>query len=104
MGAGLGELLAEPVMSCGTTGGPRRLAGMPAVSEDRLRGWFSIELRVNDAGEPGGSDPCGNEVPLAGEPLTDPALNGLNESDGRLAMVILSRAIEDDLWAVLGLV
>ena len=96
------------MLSC-VTGAPRRLAGIPAVNDDRLRACDNALIpgvREYDCGEaePCGIElDCGTEVPWRGDPLSVPALNGLNDKDGRLAMATLSSAMDEGLCDVPGL-
>jgi hypothetical protein len=95
---GFGELDVEEVIVCsGTIGTPRNEAGIPAVSEDRLRGCvraLSPGVPVYDCGEVGRTMPPRwfKEVPGTGDADREPALNGWNDKDGLLAIAMPSKA------------
>lgn len=78
---------------------PRKDAGIPAVRDDLFRACDNALIpteRGTDCEDPGGSiSPCcGADVPGKGDPDSEPALNGLNDTDGLLAAAILSFALD----------
>lgn len=105
MEAGLGELDIDGLaVLSGTTGTPRREAGMPAVSDERLRACAKALIpdpRGMDCGEGGGSISPSRltGVPGTGDADSEPALKGWNdvETEGRLASAAFSTEMSDAL-------
>lgn len=102
IGVGFGDPDAdEAIAFSGTTGTPRKDAGIPAVSEDLFLAWVRAlipELREYDCGEGGGniSPACEMGAEGTGDAEREPALNGWKDADGRLAIAIPSKGLVED--------
>lgn len=101
---GFGEPEPDTTALSGTTGPPLKVAGIPAVRDDRFRAWVKAlipDTLGSDCGEGGGSISPSLRLGVTrpGDDDSEPALKCWKDTDGLLAIVIPSMETIDALEA-----